>query len=229
MVRLREPGIGQDWIGRERYVVRGGGLVAVPVMPGDTLEIIDPEGLQSALVFGFNSRGENTTAALGISVEMPGASLAELLDADSPGAGRILGKLLQFGINPAEQKTARVMTGETPAGTRIEMTGESEMIVLVAAPGGPMQVDEHTPATDLVLFVRRLDPGFQLENDLPDPLADEVQSFRIDAGTATAYEVRKGEYIQILDVDGRQCSDFQCFDMAKLEKGQMRFLDATTT
>ena len=35
VVRLREPGIGQDWIGRERYVVRGGGLIAVPIVAGD--------------------------------------------------------------------------------------------------------------------------------------------------------------------------------------------------
>ena len=62
MIRLREPGLGQQWIGRERYVIRAGAVTAVPMTPGDELEIIDPEGLQSALVFAFNASGESATA-----------------------------------------------------------------------------------------------------------------------------------------------------------------------
>ena len=52
---------------------------------------------------------------------------------------------------------------------------------------------------------------------------------RIDARTAFAYEVKAGDYIQIIDVEGRECSDFQCFDTAQLERGIERCLDATTT
>ena len=44
-----------------------------------------------------------------------------------------------------------------------------------------------------------------------------------------SYEVKAGEYIQILDIDGRQCSDFQCFDLKSLDKGLERCLDATAT
>ncbi|MCH9000176.1 MAG: DUF1989 domain-containing protein, partial [Proteobacteria bacterium] len=36
-------------------------------------------------------------------------------------------------------------------------------------------------------------------------------------------------YIQIIDVAGRQCSDFQCFDAASLQRGVERELDVTTT
>ena len=229
VVRLREPGIGQDWIGRERYVVRGGGLIAVPIVAGDRIEIIDPEGLQSALVFGFNSGGENTTSALGVNPDVSGSALAAMLDAETPGAQRIRRKLKNFGVDLSSHSVAELLTGETPAGTSAELTSESEMIALVAAPGGPMAVDQHNPTTDLVMFITRFDPGYHPENDLPDPLADESQSIRIDAGTASAYEVKKGEYLQVIDVDGRQCSDFQCFDKAALDQGRMRFLDATTT
>ena len=41
--------------------------------------------------------------------------------------------------------------------------------------------------------------------------------------------MKAGDYIQILDVDGRQCTDFQCFSARKLDKGIEHALDVTTT
>ena len=54
---------------------------------------------------------------------------------------------------------------------------------------------------------------------LPEPLADPLLDFRIKAATATAYLVKAGDYIQIIDVAGRQCTDFQCFSARKLDQG----------
>ncbi|MGH6946925.1 MAG: DUF1989 domain-containing protein, partial [Kiloniellales bacterium] len=53
--------------------------------------------------------------------------------------------------------------------------------------------------------------------------------FRIDRATAAAYEVKSGEFVQIIDVEGRQCSDFQAFPLAQLDRGIERCLDVTTT
>ena len=63
----------------------------------------------------------------------------------------------------------------------------------------------------------------------PSRLADPLQDIRVNRATAEAYLVRAGEYIQIIDVAGRQCSDFQCFSARKLDKGRELPLDATTT
>ena len=52
---------------------------------------------------------------------------------------------------------------------------------------------------------------------------------RIKAATASAYFVKAGEYIQVIDVSGRQCTDFQAFAARKLDKGQDLALDATVT
>jgi uncharacterized protein YcgI (DUF1989 family) len=41
------------------------------------------------------------------------------------------------------------------------------------------------------------------------------------------YEVKAGEYIQIIDTSGRQCSDFLAFDKAKLDKKIESIIDAT--
>ena len=52
---------------------------------------------------------------------------------------------------------------------------------------------------------------------------------RIDKATARAYEVKAGEFIQVIDVAGRQCSDFLAFGSRNLQGGLERGLDATTT
>jgi len=51
----------------------------------------------------------------------------------------------------------------------------------------------------------------------------------IQPGEAQSYTVRKGEYIQVLDVQGRECSDFQAFSARALNKGLEREIDPTTT
>jgi aminomethyltransferase len=65
--------------------------------------------------------------------------------------------------------------------------------------------------------------------ELPDPLADPMDNIRVHSQTAEAFFVKAGDYIQIIDVDGRQCSDFECFSARKLDKGIEHALDVTTT
>ena len=229
MIRLREPGLGQQWIGKERYVVKAGAVIAVPLMMGDEIEIVDPEGLQSAHVFAFDVRSNITTAKLGVRSGIDGNTLCSMLDSDSPGASKIRNKLKSFSVDLANAEVAEVLAGETVAGTSVTLVSEGEMICLIGAPGKPMRPDQHNTVTDLVAFITRANPGCILANELPEPLADENQSIRIDAATAQSYEVKAGEFIQIIDVDGRQCSDFQCFDARALERSKTRNLSATTT
>ena len=64
---------------------------------------------------------------------------------------------------------------------------------------------------------------------LPDPLGEVKDEFTIKRGTAHSYELAAGEYVQIIDVEGQQCSDFQAFNASALEKGQEFFIDSTAT
>ena len=48
--------------------------------------------------------------------------------------------------------------------------------------------------------------------DIPAPLGQIVAEYRIAPGTAISYTVTAGQYIQIIDVSGAQCSDFLAFD-----------------
>ncbi len=99
---------------------------------------------------------------------------------------------------------------------------------MVAAPGGRL-VDGDPPASALVVEVKRDTPRTEAEAELPAPLADPRLDFRVDRASALSYEVREGEYIQVIDVRGRQCSDFLAFHKHKLENGLERGMDGVTT
>jgi aminomethyltransferase len=92
-----------------------------------------------------------------------------------------------------------------------------------------MRVDGHNPPSDLVIEVRRATPREAREPQLPPPLADPLLDLRVAAATARSYEVEAGQYIQVIDVEGRQCSDFLAFGTRQLAEGTERGLDATAT
>jgi aminomethyltransferase len=64
---------------------------------------------------------------------------------------------------------------------------------------------------------------------VPEPFAPAKLDLRIEGGTARAYQVAAGDYIQITDVDGKQCSDFLAFDAAALANGAEYGLEPTAT
>jgi aminomethyltransferase len=125
-------------------------------------------------------------------------------------------------------RTARLFGRESSPGDEVELVADRDTRLIVAAPGGRI-VDGDAPASELVLEIRRVTPRTREEVELPPPLAEPRLDFRIDAATASSYEVRAGEYIQVLDVQGKQCSDFLAFHAAKLQSGIERGLDATVT
>ena len=65
--------------------------------------------------------------------------------------------------------------------------------------------------------------------ELPAPLAEPRLDFRVDRASALAYEVQEGEYIQVIDVQGRQCSDFLAFHETSWRSGLERGMDGVTT
>ena len=97
-----------------------------------------------------------------------------------------------------------------------------------AAPGGRLVYGD-PPASALVVELKRAEPRDDVELELPPPLAEPRLDFRVDKASALAYEVREGEYIQIIDVKGKQCSDFLAFHEHKLHKGLERGIDGVTT
>jgi aminomethyltransferase len=116
-----------------------------------------------------------------------------------------------FGIG--EPRSERLFGPESAPGSTVSFTAVGDTSVTVAAPGGRV-IDGDAPATELALEVRRATPREAVEAELPPLLAEPRLDFRIDPASAQSYEVREGEYIQIIDVRGKQCSDFLAFNAA---------------
>lgn len=64
---------------------------------------------------------------------------------------------------------------------------------------------------------------------LPPPLGRIRDEFTVPRATAMSYELRKGETVQVIDVDGQQCSDFMAFRAQGLERGVEERIDSTVT
>ncbi|WP_254442552.1 DUF1989 domain-containing protein [Ruegeria arenilitoris] len=73
-------------------------------------------------------------------------------------------------------------------------------------------------------------PENQIERaSLPEPLGKIVDEWRVTRGTARAYSVNKGQFIQVIDVEGQQCSDFMAMRADTLDAGIERYIDSTVS
>ena len=62
--RILSPGLNVLPPGMERHVVRAGGINVIPLMAGDTLDIVNPQGLQVGEITAFNTSGNNVPGLL---------------------------------------------------------------------------------------------------------------------------------------------------------------------
>jgi aminomethyltransferase len=210
----------------ESHWVRPGAATAVRLHRGDVLELINRDGGQVAELTVLDAEGGEDGAAIGVRADAEAGVLRGLLASGE--ADGFLGALHAEGLVPDGARALRLFDRDTLRGERESFTAEREAIAILAAPGGRV-VEGAWPASPLLLEVRRAVARSPEETELPPPLAEPRLDFRVDRATAVAYEVAAGEYIQIIDVEGKQCSDFLAFNRGKLERGLERGLDATTT
>jgi aminomethyltransferase len=227
--KVLEPGLSALDPGVERYVVRGGGAIAVALEPGDVLEIVDLDGRQPAELVLFSPAGREDAGAIGARAAHEAAGLQRILSAPGEDAQRVRAALERRGLDLGRVRAVRLFGDDTPPGAEARFCAVREAFVLIAAPGGPMLIDDQDPPTDLLVFLRRAATKGLTGVSLPEPLAEPRLDFRVGIASALEYEVRAGEYVQIIDVAGRQCSDFLAFDRRALDRGAAAGLDATTT
>ena len=80
-------------------------------------------------------------------------------------------------------------------------------------------------------FTVRIKPasGGHALDTCPEPLGKVVDEWRIASGTAQAYALKKGQFAQIIDVEGQQCTDFMAMRSSALDRGVERFIDSTVS
>ena len=206
--------------------MRPGSATVVELHGGDRVTVIDPEGGQPAELTVLSPDGRDDAGALGVSADAPATVLRELVASGADDG--FLGILHARGLRPQDAMALRLFGHEGAPGASQAFACERDALLVVAAPAGRV-VDGDPPASALVIEVKRDTPRSEADAELPAPLAEPRLDFRVDRASALSYEVREGEYIQVIDVRGRQCSDFLAFHKQKLESGLERGMDGVTT
>ena len=226
---ILRPGIPTLAPGEERYTVPGGGAIAVPIHAGDRVRVVDVEGMQLCEMVAADAMGAIDASIIGARGDSDAGGLKRVLSGNNESARSVRAGIERRGVDLAAARAVTLFGGESRPGDTSEFTVSRDGVLIVGAPGGAMAADSQATATPLRLHIWRSHLRPLNETILPEPLAEPLQDIRINSATARAYFVRAGEYIQIIDVAGRQCTDFQCFAARKLEKGVEHPLDVTTT
>ncbi len=226
---ITEPGLPILPHGVERHSVPGGGSRSLTIRKGDEISILDKEGLQPAELVFFDANGLSDPAMIGASGSGTADNITTTLTRDETGA-RVLGKLKQAGLDLGSAKSARLFGEGSKPGDMETFHAACDGLLIVCAPGGAMAPGEQDTPSELIVYLRRALPD-EGKRDLgpPDPLADPLADINIQPGEAKSYQVKAGQFVQVLDVKGRECSDFQAFSARALDKGLEREIDPTTT
>jgi len=225
--------------GCERYEVAGGRALCINIEEGDHVTIRNLEGGQVCELVAANHQGRIDASILSVAPNADASGLLAMLSrANSEWANGemdvFLKRLARHSIDLArvQGQAVRLFSATTPAGAAENLTISQKGYLIIATPGEAMRVDAHDTLTPIIVEIQHTSLPRQNEaksHPLPDPLAEPLLDLRIHSATAQSYFVRAGEFIQIIDVDGRQCTDFQCFSARKLDKGQDNPLDVTAT
>jgi aminomethyltransferase len=227
--RIIQPQVFSLPPGVERYVVEGQGAVLIPIDTGDQITIINDEGGQHCEIVVCDPKGRSDAGIIGANATADAGGLQAILTSNDNSLRGMRMGLDARKIDLAKAQAVHLFEATTPAKTEAKFTTVREGVVIIAAPAAAMDFEAQNTATPLTVMIKRAVIKSHVKFELPDPLADPLADIRVHTQTAESFFVKAGDYIQIIDVDGRQCSDFECFSARKLDKGIEHALDVTTT
>ncbi len=225
LLGVRRPGVNVLPIGTERYVVPGRNCRLISFNQGDRITLLDQEGGQRCELIVIDTDGKCNLGIFGEKGTGAALGLMSLLDDSSYTLPRgLMFSSLKY------MESIDLFGAGSKAGDKAHFTADKRGKCLIVVPGNIMTPDQQNTATPITVFLERQKLiGSESEAVLPDPMAEPRLDFRIPRCTAQAYEVKAGEWIQVIDVQGRQCTDFQAFSLSQLDIGLERCLDVTTT
>ncbi len=233
---VRVPGLPVLFDGVERYVIKNGGSCSIAIKAGDTITLIDEQGCQSAELAFFLPSGKSTVAPLESSQlnvaalsSKSATVLRSILQSNEPSAQRLKKALHASGFDISNAEALH-LPAQASANSYYDFCITRDGLLIVSVALNVMAPNEQATTTPITLYIRRQNSSHaKAVVTAPEPLADPLQDLNILPGQAKAYQVKAGQYIQVLDVKGRECSDFQAIDLRALEKGRNAFIDPTST
>ena len=221
---LGNPGLPKN---TERYVVSGMGVIGIDLYKDDELKIVNLEGSQIVEMVFFNSLG-NCESIVGKEYNANANFIKEKIKSES--YKKLIQNLKKRKFSFEKINSLNFFNKTSLPEEEINLNVEKTGFAIIAAPGKIMNVESSEVATDLYVFIKRNNKeNKKNEAMLPEPLADPKNEILINNSTAISYEVKKGDYIQVIDLYGRQCSDLNVFDSEALQKGKEYSIDPTAT
>ena len=213
----------------ERYIVKAQGLIGLDIYKGDKIKIINIEGGQICEISAYDNKGKNNQEIIG-KKSSDDAKFIKYILANSYDKKFLLNRLIKKNIDFINSKSSNFFNNNTLANESIDFTVHEDGFIIFSAPGKDMKVDQQNVPTDIeVLIERNNKKQTKLERFLSDPLAKTKEEYLVNKSTAIAYEIKKGDYIEIIDLYGRQCSDFMAFDSEALQNGKENSIDTTVS
>lgn len=186
------------------------------MQPGDLLSL-SGRWLTSDLQIGaFDSKGKDALAALGVNA-------TGKLDMNAADCRALLGWVTAMGGNAS----CDIPVTNVPASEdQVVFSVKARVTVWVVRLGN----NEQLVSGALNSWVTAsFQPAKRNTPILPPELGDVRDEFTVARGTGVAYELAPGEVVQIIDVEGQQCSDFLALRTDGLDRGEELLIDNTAT
>ena len=187
------------------------GALRVALEPSDLVSICGPGA--ELLVVAFDRTGADALVSLGLSHDL---DVSQACFDRAP----LEGWTQQRGVSAKECPAARVVLAED-----LVLKARVPCTIWLIAPSGSDQIISGKTARDVRVSVSRATERILL----PEPLGEIRDEFTVTRGTARAYEIARGEILQIIDAEGQQCSDFMAFRTERLERSEEIAIDSTAT
>ncbi|MEM6666901.1 MAG: urea carboxylase-associated family protein, partial [Pseudomonadota bacterium] len=207
--------------GTERRDIHYGAVTRVALRKDDLVTLTNDAGGSPLWLFALDDIGARMTADLLGLHAAPSTPIVRARFDD-----RLFRQVLRpRGLEDAALTGVGVFDSESAAGETFIFKARAAATLFVILPLAAGQI-EAGGGGEATLHIKRADRG---NWTLPDPLGAVKDEFRVDRATARAYEVKAGECIQIIDVEGQQCSDFMAMRRDALDDGLERYIDSTVT
>ncbi|MGJ8590080.1 MAG: DUF1989 domain-containing protein [Yoonia sp.] len=182
----------------------------------DLVSVLDLSHGGSLQIFAFDSQGRNALPSLGLQ----GTKTLDTAEIE----GQVLsGWIASQGGDSAFAIPIAVLSDFSE---QIVLQAQNNLTLWIARP-----IDRSTfvAGGDSGTITVSHQPANPSSVHLPPALGDIRDEFTVQRGTGVAYEVKKGEFFQIIDVEGQQCSDFVAFRADGLGRGEEWMVDGTAS
>ncbi|MGJ8610250.1 MAG: DUF1989 domain-containing protein [Octadecabacter sp.] len=182
----------------------------------DLVSVLDLFHGGSLHIFAFDRQGRDALPSLGLQG-------TKTLDTAQIDARALAGWMASQGGDPATEIPIAVLSDFSE---QIVLQAQNTLTLWIARP-----IDRSTfvAGGDCGTIAVSHQPASPSSVHLPPALGDVRDEFTISRGTGMAYEVKKGEFFQIIDVEGQQCSDFVAFRSDGLDRGIEQMIDSTAS